>query len=185
MAAKIAAEGYKAVGVYLRPDRCSVGMIAELKGAGLQIWSTYEKGFPTSDAYFSKLRGTLDGQTAAKFASKTLNQPAGSQIYATVDYDPDHGDATGPTICGAISDYLAAFKAEIESAGYVTGVYGSGRTCRILIKNGLAASGWLCQSTSFAEHVAFTPNAAIVQQPRITNNWDGDDVQNGARAGVW
>ena len=185
LAQQIAADGYKAVGVYLRSDRCSAAMIAELKSAGLQIWSMYEKGYPTSTGYFSGKQGVVDGQAAAKFAQQVLNQTAGSKIYATVDYDPDHDDANGPTIKGPISDYMTAFKAQIDPAGYLTGVYGSGRTCRILIASGLATAGWVCQSTSYAELAAFKPNAAIVQQPRINNSWDGDDVQDSQLAGLW
>ena len=60
--------GYGAVGVYLRSDRCSTAMIAELHNAGLQVWSIYEKGRPTSDAYFSAAKGTSDGTAAATFA---------------------------------------------------------------------------------------------------------------------
>jgi hypothetical protein len=185
MAQKIASEGFEAVGVYLRPDRCSAAMIAELRKAGLKIWSMYEKGYPTSDGYFSKKQGDHDGGAAATFAKQKINQPAGTQIYACVDYDPDHNDANGPTIRGAISEYMAAFKAAVEHAGYVASVYGSGRTCRILMASGLAKSGWLCQSSSFAEHGAFAPNAAIVQSAAINNYWDGDEVQKPESAGLW
>jgi|WetSurMetagenome_2_1015567.scaffolds.fasta_scaffold144489_2 hypothetical protein len=185
MAQQIAHDGYKAVGVYLRSDRCSAAIISELKAAILQLWSIYENGYPTSDVYFSKQRGTSDGQAAAKFARQMINQPTDTKIYATVDYDPDDRDPNGPTIRGPISAYFAAFKAEIEPAGYVAGVYGSGRTCRILIETGLATSGWVCQSTSFAEHAEFTPSAAIVQKPRINKSWDGDEVQNPELAGLW
>jgi len=36
-------------------------MIAELHAAGLKVWSIYEKGYPTSDAYFAAAKGTSDG----------------------------------------------------------------------------------------------------------------------------
>src|SRR5260370_33116140 len=98
----LAAAGYAAVGVYLRSDRCTAGMIAELHTAGLQVWSVYEKGYPTSDVYFSAPKGTSDGTAAATFA-KSMGQPKGTQIYATVDYDPDDSDPTAPTISGPIS----------------------------------------------------------------------------------
>lgn len=185
VAKSLAAEGYQAVGVYLRPDRCSAAMVAELHTAGLKVWSVYEKGYPTSDAYFTPARGAMDGEAAAKFAKQALGQPEGSLIYAAVDYDPDPNDESGPTIRGAISKYMAAFKAAIAPSGYKTGVYGSGRTCRILTQMGLADAGWLCQSRSFAEHAQFQPAAAIVQQPRINNSWDGDEVQQVELAGVW
>jgi len=184
-AKSIADAGYGAVGVYLRPDRCSRAMITELHNAQLQVWSTYEKGYPTTSGYFSQTQGARDGGAAVTFAKQVLNQPAGSQIYATVDFDPDHNDPNGPTITGPISQYMRAFKAAVEPAGYLASVYGSGRTCRILIANGLAKSGWLCQSTSFGDRNIFTPNAAIIQLPRINNSWDGDDVPNPVAAGLW
>ena len=184
-AQKIVADGYGAVGVYLRSDRCSRAMVDELHNAGLEVWSMYEKGYPTTDGYFSQAQGAKDGKAAAAFANQILAQPAGSQIYATVDYDPDHNAPAGPTITGHISDYMRAFQAAIQPAGYLASVYGSGRTCRILMASGLARSGWLCQSSSFAEHNAFAPHAAIIQLPRINNSWDGDDIPNPAVAGLW
>jgi hypothetical protein len=181
---KLAADGVGAVGVYLRADRCSVAMLAELHGVGIKVWSVYEKGYPTSDRYFSAEKGNTDGTAAAKFAT-SIAQPKGSQIYAAVDYDPDDSDPTGPTINGRISDYMSAFKAAIAPAGYVASVYGSGRTCRILISKGLAKTGWLTQSTGFAEYKKYKPLAGIVQLPRINNSWDGDDIPNPSVVGLW
>jgi len=180
-AKNIAAAGYGAVGVYLRSDRCNVAMITELHGAGLLVWSIYEKGYPTSDDYFSAGKGTSDGKAAAAFA-QSMGQPKGGQIYATVDYDPDVSAVNGP-----ISDYMTAFQAAIKPAGYVPSVYGSGRTCRILMANpkGLARTGWLAQSTGFAEYKKFKPLAGIVQLPRINNSWDGDDIPSPKVAGLW
>ena len=171
----LAAAGYGAVGVYLRSDRCTAAMIAELHSAGLQVWSIYEKGYPTSDAYFSAAKGTSDGAAAATFA-KSMGQPKGTQIYATVDYDPDDSNPNGP---------MKAFQSAIKPAGYLASVYGSGRTCRILIANGLAKTGWLAQSTGFAEYNVFKPKAGIVQLPRINNSWDGDDIPDPTVVGLW
>jgi hypothetical protein len=183
-AKNLAAAGYGAVGIYLRPDRCTAAMIAELHSAGLKVWSTYEKGYPTSDAYFSASQGAKDGKAAAAFA-KSMGQPKGSQIYATVDYDPDDSDPSGPTINGRISDYMKEFQVTINPAGYVVSVYGSGRTCRILLAKGLAKTGWLTQSPGFAEYKKFKPVAGIVQLPRINNSWDGDDIPNPGVVGLW
>ena len=180
----LAAAGYGAVGVYLRPDRCSAAMIAELHDAGIKVWSIYEKGFPTTDAYFSAARGAFDGNAAAAFA-QSMEQPAGTQIYAAVDYDPDGSNVSGPTINGPISAYMTAFQAAIQPAGYLASVYGSGRTCRILMANGLAQTGWLTQSTGFAEYKIFKPRAGIVQLPAINDNWDGDDIPDPTVVGLW
>jgi hypothetical protein len=114
-----------------------------------------------------------------------MEQPAGTQIYAAVDYDPDDSDASGPTINGPISTYMKAFQAAIQPAGYLASVYGSGRTCRILMANGLAQTGWLTQSTGFAEYSIFKPRAGIVQLPVINDNWDGDDIPDPTVVGLW
>jgi hypothetical protein len=181
---QLVAAGYGAVGVYLRPDRCDAAMIAELHTAGLKVWSIYEKGRPDRDDYFSAGQGAVDGNAAAAFAT-SMGQPNGTQIYAAVDYDPDDSDASGPTINGRISTYMKAFQAAIAPAGYLASVYGSGRTCRILIANGLAQTGWLTQSTGFAEYKIFKPRAGIVQLPAINDNWDGDDIPDPTVVGLW
>jgi Domain of unknown function (DUF1906) len=180
----IVAAGYGAVGVYLRPDRCSAAMLAELHQAGLKVWSIYEKGFPDHDGYFNADQGRVDGQRAAAFAQR-MGQPQGTQIYPAVDYDPDDSNPSGPTINGTISAYMKAFQAAIELAGYLASVYGSGRTCRILIANALAKTGWLAQSTGFAEYRLFKPKAGIVQLPAINDNWDGDQIPDPTVVGLW
>lgn len=180
MAQAIAAAGFGAVGVYLRPDRCTAAMIAELHGQNLKVWTVYEKGYPTSDGYFTAAKGDSDGRAAAKFAADTIGQPKNTQIYAAVDYDAGLTAVNGP-----ISDYMRAFQAAVAAKGYQASVYGSGRTCRILQASGLAVSGWLTQSTGFAEYAAYKPKAAIVQLPRINNSWDGDDIPNPLGVGLW
>jgi len=159
-------------------------MIEELHNAGLKVWSIYEKGFPTSDDYFSAAQGSTDGNRAAAFAT-LIGQPKGTQIYAAVDYDPDDSNPQGPTINGPISAYMTAFQAAIEPGEYLASVYGSGRTCRILLANGLAKTGWLAQSTGFAEYNLFKPRAGIVQLPEINDNWDGDDIPDPTVVGLW
>jgi len=51
--------------------------------------------------------------------------------------------------------------------------------------NGLAKTGWLAQSTGFAEYHAFKPKAGIVQLPQINNSWDGDDIPDPLVVGLW
>jgi glycoside hydrolase-like protein len=180
----IVAAGYGAVGVYLRPDRCSAAMITELHEAGLKVWSIYEKGHPDHDEYFSADQGSADGQRAAAFA-QLIGQPRGTQIYPAVDYDPDDSNPNGPTINGRISDYMRAFQAAIQPAGYVASIYGSGRTCRILMANGLAKTGWLTLSRSFAEYQTFKPRAGIVQLRSINDDWDSDNIPDPTVGGLW
>jgi deoxyribonuclease II len=183
-ARQIKAEGYGAVGVYLRPDRCSLAMVRDLQQAGLKIWSLYEKGNPTQTQYFTKKQGTTDGNAASAFAEK-MGQPSGTQIYATVDYDPDDDDPAGPTINGAISDYMSAFQTAVHAGGYLASVYSSGRACRILIANGLAQTGWLSVSGGFAEHEEFKPRASIVQSSVINSDWDEDTISDIDKPGFW
>jgi len=181
---QIKAKGYDAVGIYLRSDRCTTAMIADLKKAGLKIWSAYEKGYPDHTAYFTGEQGTTDGTNAAAFAVK-MGQPTGTQIYATVDYDPDDSDPAGSTINGPISDYMTAFQAAIQAHGFSASVYGSGRTCRILIEKGLAHAGWLSLSRGFAEHEEFKLNASIVQISEIDSNWDSNTIADSTKPGLW
>ena len=48
----LAAAGYGAVGVYLRSDRCTAAMIAELHSAGLQVWFYLRKRLPHQRCVF-------------------------------------------------------------------------------------------------------------------------------------
>jgi hypothetical protein len=178
-AKNLAEAGYGALGVYLRSDRCTKAMIDELHGTGLKVWTVYERGYPTSDDYFTAAKGVSDGTVAARFA-KSVGQPPKSLIYAAVDYNAKTG-----TIQTEISGYMESFGAAIAQEGYLPGVYGSGLTCRILIQMGLAKAGWLAQSTSFSEYKVYKPKAAIVQLARINNNWDGDEISDPAIAGLW
>jgi hypothetical protein len=175
----IKAAGFDAVGVYLRSDRCSAAMITELRNAGLKIWTVYEKGNPTGPGYFNAARGTADGTRAADFAQE-IGQPTGTQIYAGVDYD-----ATQSEVNGVISSYMTAFQAAVQAEGYSSSVYGSGRTCRILIAKGLAKTGWLSLSTGWAEHNAFKPNASIVQVAEISSDRDSNTIADTTKPGLW
>jgi hypothetical protein len=54
-----------------------------------------------------------------------------------------------------------------------------------LIANELAKTGWLAQSTGFAEYSLFKPRAGIVQVPAINDNWDGDNIPDPTVVGLW
>lgn len=174
--------GFEAVGIYLREDRAPKEMVDELLSVGLQIWSIYEKGRPIETGYFSTEQGEIDGDRAVAYAN-VLGQTSGSQIYATADYDPSEDDVNGP-----ITDYMTAFHAKVRAAGYLASIYSSGRCCRMLIEKGIAHTGWLSESTGFAEHEDFTPNASIVQSVGSTHtglNADLDDIPDPVVAGLW
>jgi peptidoglycan hydrolase-like protein with peptidoglycan-binding domain len=178
-AKKLVGAGNGAAAIFLRSDRCSAAMVNELHNAGLKLWSIYEKGMPTSDNYFSVTRGTQDGSAAAAFA-KSIGQPEGTQIYSAVDYDPSE-DA----INHQISDYMRAFQASIRPFGYLASVYGSGRTCRILMDKGLAKTGWLVGATGFSEYHTFKPRAGIVQSPSSDDDSDHNEIRNPSAVGLW
>lgn len=141
--------------------------------------SVWESGQPTSGDYFTRVKGKLDGAAAVKRAL-AAGQPKGTVIYAAVDYDASASDLTG------IRAYFEAFQAELAAAGYLTGVYGSGRVCAFLKGAGLVTKTWLTQSKGFAGYQTWLPCADIVQGAEKTiHTIDADlDETNGA-AGGW
>ena len=155
--------GYSRVGLYLRPDRCSLASVKELHEAGIQIFSIWEKGNPTSAKYFSEEQGKNDAAAASEFAG-SIGMPTEltKPIFAAVDFDASMGDIQGP-----ILEYFKAFHDTAKSYGYLTGVYGSGQTCSHLLGTGYVHTIWLAQSTGWTGH---NPNAsyAIIQGPATT-----------------
>jgi hypothetical protein len=149
--------GYQAVGLYLRPDRADKAMVEDLHSAGIKCFSVYEKGWPTSPAYFKSIQGFVDGRRAAKVAAM-LGQPKGTEIFAAVDYD-----AVWKTDGASVLAYMTAFRQEVKSAGYLASVYGSGLVCEKLVDAGYAHSGWLSGSTGWAGYKAFKARASVVQ----------------------
>jgi hypothetical protein len=176
----IQALGYGAVGIYLRADRAPLAMITGLRSVGLKIFSIWEKGHPTSVDYFTAAQGKADGEAAAAYA-KTIGQPAGTQIYACVDYDANW-DSEGH----AITAYFEAFHTAVKSHGFLSSVYGSGTVCEKLVNLGFAHFGYLAQSTGFSGYQSYKPKAAIVQGPTATVlhfDVDTDTIVN--MAAVW
>jgi hypothetical protein len=80
---------------------------------------------------------------------------------------------------------MKAFQAAITPAGYVASVYGSGRTCRILMVKGLAKTGWLALPTAWSESSLFKAKAGIVQLRRVDDDSDDNDIPNPAAVGLW
>jgi hypothetical protein len=120
-----------------------------LSGAGLNIVTIWENGFPTSSSYFSYSKGAFDGTAAYEYASGTIHQPQLTPIYFAIDYDASEED-----VDGVISEY---FKGIIDSFKqisnnnpmYFIGVYGSGFVCKSMMDASLAAYSWLAQSTGW------------------------------------
>jgi len=123
VAKEIRAKGYKWVGRYINPSKVAPLTNAEsksLSAAGLYIVSIFEAN-PTGAFYFTASRGITDAREALA-AAKSIGQPAGSEIYFTVDYDAAVQDITG-----AIDGYFSALLSEFRAmkSQYRVGVYGS------------------------------------------------------------
>src|SRR6266566_2864274 len=115
-----------------------------LSAAGLYIVSIVERGFPTSSSYFSHTKGMEDGAWSYTYMKDELKQPIGSCCYFAVDYDASLSDIKGP-----IKDYFNGILKSFSAGGhpeYAIGVYGSGATCRWLLKNTHVTYAWLSMS---------------------------------------
>lgn len=146
--------GIEAVGLYLRQDRCSKAMVDGLALVGIKRFSAFERGFPTSTGYFTLAQAADDAQAAVKFAQQ-IGQPEGTVIFFAVDFDADQ--------LSPILRYFLQVQQIVKRAGYLVGVYGSGRVCDYLVGQGVAHAGWLAQSKGWAGFEAYKTRAAIVQ----------------------
>jgi Domain of unknown function (DUF1906) len=120
-----------------------------LSQAGLNILVLWENGFPRTPDYFSTDQGTKDANAAIQYASTVINQPGGTPIYFTVDYDALPADVNG-----VITQYFQAIQAAFTAAGntYLIGAYGSGLVCATLQDANLAVKFCLAQSPGWAGH---------------------------------
>ena len=155
-------EGYKAVGVYLRKDRCSKSMIDGLHSLVIKVFSIWESGYPTKASYFSIAKGHEDGANACHFAA-SIGQPKGTEIFTAFDFDASEQEIDGPCL-----DYMKAFRFECQNAGYVASAYGSGDLLSDYIRQGVCHSGFLAQSTGWGGYQAFTRQCSILQGPSET-----------------
>jgi LysM repeat protein len=103
-----------------------------IKEAGLNLISIYEKG-STKASYFTKDQGVEDANHAYQLA-KSLNQPEGTAIYFTVDYDAQTKDFAG------ILNYFQGLKDTLQS--YKVGVYGKFETIVLIQTKKLADYFW-------------------------------------------
>lgn len=126
--------GVQYVGRYLSRSSwkgLSVGEVANLKAAEIDIFSIYETN-PTYAGYFSSATGATDAEEAMALA-KSVGQPQGTAIYFTVDYDAQSADLP------AILAYFKSVKANLS--GYKLGAYGSFTVLNYLKENN-AADFW-------------------------------------------
>ena len=144
---QLAAKGYRCLIKYcvdtetFPNKRLTHAERALLVAAGIRSGFVFERG--NTAPYFSAAQGQADAETVVAYF-KQLGVPAGVACFLAVDYDASAADLAGPVLAYAIT-----FHDGLKSAGYLTGVYGSGSTCAALKKAGYAhftwrsnASGW-------------------------------------------
>jgi hypothetical protein len=142
--------------------RLTLNEAEALAAANLLTGAVYEDA-PTGLSYFSNSRGHQDGVNAYN-AAQAVNQPPGSAIYFTVDYDAPASD-----IAGSILDYFNGVNRGLQDAangnvGYVIGTYGSGSVCSFLKLNcPFVQYSWLAESTGWSGSETYT-GYDVVQQ---------------------
>lgn len=122
---------------------------ADLVGAGIASGFVWERG-NTYD-YFSAAQGEADANAVVAYF-KLLGVPTGKGIacFLAVDFD-----ATTEQIAGAIMAYATMFHKVMTAAGFLTGVYGSGDTCKALKSAGVVHYTWKAQSTGWGGYAYF------------------------------
>lgn len=115
-----------------------------LASEGFAILPVYQDRNRLEDD-FSEAEGRTSARNALRFADR-LRQPDGSTILFAVD-----ADLSQTVIENNVSAYFRGVKEEMASQGrsFRIGVYGSGLTCRTLMKKGLVQVPWLSMSRLF------------------------------------
>jgi hypothetical protein len=123
--------------------------------AGVALVAVYQNR-QNQPVDFSADKGEASGNQASDYAENVVFQPADSAIYFSADFDPSEAVVRG-NIVPFFKGIQKAFKAKVAagSPSYRVGVYGSGRTCRLLLEQGLVTYTWITQSTGFAEYRKF------------------------------
>ncbi len=116
---------------------------ADLVANGIASGFVFERG--NTYEYFSAAQGEADAQTVlAYFELLGVPPNTGIACFLAVDFD-----ATTEQISAAILAYASRFHDGLKAAGYLTGVYGSGDTCRVLKAAGVVHYTWMAQSTGW------------------------------------
>jgi hypothetical protein len=156
-AADLRAAGYRTVIRYYSMSawkRIGAAEAHALTRVGLRLAVTYQDR-QNQVADFSEPKGRLAGQNAFNYAQSVIMQPVDSGIYFSVDFDPSEQQVTNNVIPFFDGVRSAMRAANNNTTPYRIGVYGSGRTCRMVMAAQLAEFAWLSQSTGFAEHQSF------------------------------
>lgn len=140
--------GVTTVGRYLSHSTwkgLTVDEVANIKAAGLQIFSIYETN-PTAASYFVSGKGKSDALDAVSLA-KAVGQPEGTAIYFTVDYDAQAKDFPN------ILNYFKEIRANLT--GYKIGAYGSFAVLNYLYQNNAADYWFQTVAWSGGQHCSF------------------------------
>lgn len=142
--------GIVAIGRYYTKNRnnskiLTVDEARLLSAKRIKIWPVYQNRH-RQPVDFSSVKGEQEAKDALDYAKNVINQPAGSAIYFSADFD-----ASTATLNSAISPHFKAIKAAFVAAGkpYRIGVYSSGLVCKSLLDDELVELTWLSQSSGF------------------------------------
>jgi hypothetical protein len=144
---------------YCRPDlnwkRMGQKEAVAIARAGVALAAVYQNR-QNQPSDFSESKGEASGKEAYDYAENVIFQPADSAIYFSADFDPSEA-VVRDNIVAFFKGIQKAFKAAADDGKpiYQVGIYGSGRTCRILMEEGLVTYTWITQSTGFAEYKKF------------------------------
>jgi hypothetical protein len=156
-AAAIRAAGYDTVIRYYSMStwkRMGAAEAQALSRAGLRLVAVYQDRQNQPDD-FSEAKGKLAAHNAFSYAQSVIFQPTGSAIYFSADFDP-----TADVVTNQIVPFFRGVRETLLAANgnvlpYRVGIYGSGRTCGMLLDANLVELAWLAQSTGFANYQAF------------------------------
>lgn len=142
----LSAAGIAWIGRYItpstRPGKTLMPSEAQaIHAAGLGIAPIWESN-PTYPEYFTESQGQLDGSSAVR-AMRTFGMPDRVVLWITVDVD---------IVSARVETYLTAVLNEIAPTPYRLGVYGSGAVCEHFVAEGIAAFGWLAESTKWSRY---------------------------------
>jgi len=138
VAAAAAAKGVRFIARYLK--NLSLAEARAISAAGLQIVSIWET--TAQRALAGAAAGDRDGAMAHDMAA-ALDQPQGSAICATADFDLRPGRRHADQMASVLA-YFLAFKASAAPAKLM--VYASGEVCQAALDRGLADYTWVCNN---------------------------------------
>ena len=130
--------GITAIGRYYTKKRTNSKILTadearRLSDAGVRIWVVYQNRH-RQPVDFSSVKGDREAKDALDYAANVINQPKGTAIYFSADFDVSKSQFNT-----AIRPHFAAVAAAFATAGkpYRIGVYSSGAVCQGLLDAGL------------------------------------------------